>query len=170
MKKEEIKFSENNKDKRTNTIIEIRKEILTILRDIGDDLNRELSNFEEQKKISKEVKQIAKLIRDKDMYMKKASDLEKLSKKEMYVKDDLIRETRNRAKILFELNFYNLNVEKYDSEELEIIFNEIEEAKYLLYEKDRLIEPENKEIEKEIRVPTNPHLKKFFNMDAKPER
>ena len=66
------KFSKSNKEKRVNTIIEIRKEILEMLRDLNTDLGWEVTNPEDRAKIDNEVREIAKIISSKDAYMEKA--------------------------------------------------------------------------------------------------
>lgn len=159
------KFSKNN-DKKVNTIIEIRKEIFTLLRDLSEDLDRELYNSDERKKINQEVKEIALLIKDKDMYIRKMENLQPLSKKEMYVKDDLIRETRKKVGALLKSKIDVIVPGQYDSVELPIVCSEIEDAKRLVYEKDRLIihkKPDYSDSDSEPKV--NPYLNKYFKMN-----
>ena len=152
------KFSKKN-EKEINTIIEIRKEILEMLRDFSNDLDRELYDSSERSRINQEVKEIALLIKDKDSYMKKMEVLAPLSREEMYVKDDLIRDTRKKVKRLLKLKLDVIVPGQYDRVELPIIFDEIEQAMNLLYEKDRLIVHKNKDKNK---PQVNPHLEKFF--------
>ena len=163
------KFTKKN-DKKINTIIEIRKEILVMLRDLSKDLDRELYNSDERKKINQEVKEIALLIKDKDMYTRKMENLQPLSKEEMYVKDDLIRETRKKVRSLLRLKIDVIVPGQYDSEELPIVYSEIEDAKRLVYEKDRLIiheKPDHSDNDPGPKV--NPHINKFFKMNDNQE-
>lgn len=155
------KFSKKN-DKEKNTIIEIRKEILIMLRGLSKDLDRELYNSAERTKINEEVKEIALLIRDKDMYTKRMKNLQPLSKEEKYVKDDLIRETRKKVRALLKLKIDAIVPGQYDQEELSIVYDEIEGAKQLVYEKDRLIIHKSKKDEENDRPKVNPHLAKYF--------
>lgn len=164
------KFSKKN-DKEVNTKIEIRKEILVLLRDFSKDLDRELYNSNERLKIHDEVKEIASLIKDKDMFMRRVECLEPLTKEEMYVKDDLIRETRKKVRALLRLKIDSIVAGQYDSEEFKIVFNEVEEAKQLIYEKDRLIIPKKPDYsDSDSAKKRNSHVKKYFNMDNNLDR
>lgn len=162
------KFSKKN-DKEVNTIIEIRKEILVMLRDLSKDLDRELYNSEERAKIHQEVMEIARLIKDKDMFMRRMEHLEPTTKEEMYVKDNLIRETRKKVRALLRLKIDSIVAGQYDRDELVIVLNEIEGAKELVYEKDRLIIPKKPEQEDSNSKPkVNLHINKFFKMSNNP--
>lgn len=164
------KFSRHNKDKKVNTIIEIRKEILTTLRDLSEDLDRELFNSKERTKIRRDVREVAEMIRDKDRYMNKVNELDVIPKNELVPHDKLLRDTRRKIKVMLKYKLGAIVSNQYDVEELEIVEQEIYDAMRLIDEKDRLV------IRRRCCVNTednemwvNPHLKKHFKMDDGPD-
>ena len=164
------KFSKKNKDKKIHTIIEVRKEILTMLRDISIDVASELSESSGKDKVLLDVKEIAEMIKDKDRYIDKVNELEVIPKSQKYVKDSLIRETRERIKKLLKNKLDSIVATQYDAEELVIVQKEIGDARHLVDEKDRLVIRCKRSINaKKNSTGVNPYLKKYFNMDDGPD-
>lgn len=164
------KFNKHNRDKRINTIIEIRSEILTMLRDLGKDLDNGLYASNQRDEIRQEIKEIAQMVRNKDGYMERIKELKPISKNERKINTDLITETRKKAIALLKLKRDNIVATQYDSEELEIIEKEIEETKLLIKEKDRFIIRAKSKLEKDEKVKKrNPYLSKYFKRDDDPE-
>ncbi len=158
------KFNKHNREKKVNTIIEIRTEILKLIREFGDDLDRELYDSEDRKFINEEVKQIAKMVRDKDSLVQKANNLPKISKNDREKNDELTEETRMKIVTLLRKKRDSIVVGQYDAEELEIVDRELLEMQYLIKEKDRLVPHLNPKT-KEVKQPkVNPYLSKYFDM------
>lgn len=164
------KYSKDNKNKILNTLIEIRKEILTMLHGLGKDLDRELYNTTEQSRIRQEVKEIAEMVRDKDKYMDKAELLEPLGKNKMINTDILINETRKKVKALLKYIRDNIVATQYDPEEFKVVEKELEDVKYLVDVKDRILRSRNLRIvDGDIVKRQNPYLRKYFKMEDDPE-
>jgi len=159
-----------NKYKKTNTIIEIRKEMLEIMREFIDDLdNKHSINSQEKSLIMAEVMQIAEMIRDKDKLMPKLEDLSIQDKKNRKVDNETIKETRKKIIESLRKKKDSIIATQYDSEELEIVENELGDVEKLIVEKDRLLVKPSLESEKDKKSKINPHLKRFFKMDTENE-
>ena len=91
------KFSRKNKDKKVNTIIEIRKEMLQILHNLSENLDRELFTSTQRNTIKAEIREIAEMIRDKDKLMKRVENLGPISRSERVIDNNLIEQTRKNV-------------------------------------------------------------------------
>lgn len=159
-----------NKYKETNTIIEIRKEMLEMMRGFIDDLDSKHSiNSQEKSLIKAEVMQIAEMIRDKDKLMLKLEDLSIQDKKDRKVDNETIKETRKKIIESLRKKKDSIIATQYDSEELEIVENELGDVEKLIVEKDRLLVKPSLESKKDKKSKINPHLKSFFKMDTENE-
>ena len=164
------KICRSNKYKETNTIIEIRKEMLEMMREFTDDLGSKHSiNSQEKSLIKAEVIQIAEMIRDKDKLMLKLEDISVEGKNDRKIDDEIIKDTRKKIIDLLRKKKDSVVATQYDSEELEIVENELKDVEKLIIEKDRLIVKQSLESPKNKKSEINPHLKRFFKMNPEPE-
>lgn len=174
------KFSRKNKDKKVNTIIEIRKEMLQILHNLSENLDRELFTSTQRNTIKAEIREIAEMIRDKDKLMKRVENLGPISRSERVIDNNLIEQTRKNVISLLHKKRKSIVATQYDLEELEIVDNELTDAEKLIFEKDRIVnkvinrnhedEKENVHIRKYFNIPEekpkiNPHLQRYFKVD-----
>mgnify|MGYP007101902445 CR=1 FL=1 len=163
------KFSKHNKDKRINTIIEIRKEVLEAIQFKYNNLDFGKYNEEDRKNIRKELREIAELVRDKDIVVEQLEDFESAVRANKNEKVDLIGETRKQVIKMLHFKRDSIIATQYDQEELGIVHQELKEMEDMVIEKDRLFgcsqqkgqcKAENKK--------RNAHLNKYFNFDAGP--
>lgn len=174
------KFSRKNKDKKVNTIIEIRKEMLQILHNLSENLDRELFTSTQRNTIKAEIREIAEMIRDKDKLMKRVENLGPISRSERVIDNNLLEQTRKNVISLLHKKRKSIVATQYDLEELEIVDNELTDAEKLIFEKDRIVnkvinrnhedEKENVHIRKYFNIPEeepkiNPHLQRYFKVD-----
>lgn len=162
--------NKDDKNKIINTIIEIRKDILIVLRKKCDNIDRLIDNESQQSIARQEIREIAEMVSEKDSIMEKLKQLNNQKKcgynqtfSLIYsVRDDII-DTINSIKS-------NIVVAQYDEEELEIVYKELKEFELMIKDKDRLVASlargeilKNATSEELSRI--NPHLSKYFCMD-----
>ncbi len=63
----------------TNTIFHIRNAMLKIMHEYAENLDSEVYNTEQRKSIKAEIKEIAEMVRDKDIYMKTLGELKPIA-------------------------------------------------------------------------------------------
>ncbi|MBR2744730.1 MAG: hypothetical protein IKE01_05505 [Clostridia bacterium] len=156
------KFKARNITKKANTIVDIRIEILTAIRKIKESLDREKYFRAEMTMAYEELEAIAKLVRDKDMYMEYYHRLYQISSKDRDVNEPLIEEMRALVLKFIRDKRANITMKDYDKIERPIVFSELDDVEKLIIEKDRLI-PKNKY--STLRRKDNPHIERYFNLD-----
>ena len=167
MKKKKI--CRGNKNKETNTIIEIRKEILEMLREFHDKIDDKFLSKQEKDSCKAEVRQIAEIIRDKDKYMLKLERLGKAKKSEKEINDENINKIRTQIIGLLYKKRNSITMNQYDSKEFQIIDKELMETEKLITEKDRIWVKSERSIQEYKKPAINPHLYKFFKMEPENE-
>lgn len=170
-----VTYCSEKNDKRVNTIIEIRKEILEALRKKSDNIDRLIFTREQQKVARQEIREIAEMVSEKDALMEKLKQLCKVSKKRHNQTFCLIYEVRREVADVLHKIKANIVAEQYDKEELEIVLKELKEFELILDEKDRLVGGQArgiilKDATSDELKEINPHLSKYFCMDGKSSR
>lgn len=163
------KFSIDNSDKKVNTIIEIRKEILIELHNLCEDIDDEKYGVRGKVLARQEIKSIAEMVRDKDKLMKRAGSLYKISQRDRKKVDPFIKTIRLSAISALKHKKESIVATQYDTEELEIVYRELDESETLILEKDRLIDVREKGTsEKEQGRKQNPFISKYFKIEENP--
>ena len=159
------RFSWYDRDKRVNTIIEIRKEMLYEIRKISEGLDREIYTLNERSIARRELRAIAEMIRDKDKLMRIAYVLPKISKNDREKNIPIVSKMREFVIKIFYNKKNDIIATQYDKEELEIVHKELKEMETLVIEKDRIRPKRGKEIFENTEKRQNPYLNKYFNME-----
>mgnify|MGYP007056163808 CR=1 FL=1 len=162
------KFSRNNKNKRVNTIIEIRKEVLEMIRSIGDTIDLDLHTEKNQKIIKKELREIAEMVRDKDRLIERLEELKVNKKKIKEDEKSLTNQIKAQVIIMLHARRKNIIATQYDEEELAIIDLELNEIERMVREKERLIKRKNQDGQGKSNGRINPHMSRYFKMDCGP--
>lgn len=163
---EDNKYSANNENKLSNTRIELRKEVLKDIRRLCDKVATERYSEQELKIIIKELKEIAEMIRDKDSMMEVRQELE--SRKNKIPQSELIIQVRKQIIETIKLK-KDVIVGQYDSEELEVVGQNVDEMIGLIQDKDSIMEVLNqKKVAPKSRE--NPHISKIFKLDELEEK
>ena len=163
------KICKGNKNKETNTIIEIRKEMLDMLRKFHDKIDDKSLCEQDKEKCKAEVRQIAEIIRDKDKYMLKLERLSKISKSEKESSDENINKIRSQIIGLLYKKRNSITTNQYDSKELQIVDRELIETERLIIEKERIWVKQNRNDVQHRKSGINPHLYRFFKMEPENE-
>ena len=162
--KEKFKTCNSTREKIFNTTVEIRKEVMTKIRDYGESLDREKYAKVERDMIRQEGKEIAKMIAEKDRYMNFLALLERDPNTETVKGVGKIYNTRADIVNILKNIQEAIVATQYDKVELQIVERELREMGLLIRNKDRLIRSKAKDImfENRARRKPNPYILKYF--------
>ena len=162
--KEKFKTCNSTREKIFNTTVEIRKEVMTKIRDYGESLDREKYAKVERDMIRQEGKEIAKMIAEKDRYMNFLALLERDPNTETVKGVGKIYNTRADIVNILKNIQEAIVATQYDKVELRIVERELHEMGLLIRNKDRLIRSKAKDImfENRARRKPNPYILKYF--------
>jgi len=159
----------NKENKRVNTIIEIRKQILEMLHSLCTDIDNEFYKSKERSIIKKDVVEIAEMVRDKDMYMKALDNFGNKCKKDNSQNTKNIKDIRSRVIALLHQKNDSIVATQYDNEEFGIISSELKDLEKMIMVKDKLLLDTNVQLVNDKKLKkVNPFISKFFKMDAGP--
>lgn len=163
---ENNKYSANDDNKISNTKIELRKEALNDIRELHDRITSERHSAEDLERITQELTEIAEMIRDKDSMMKVRERLE--SRKGKAPQSELITQIRKQIIGTIRLK-KDVIVGQYDSEELEVVGQEVDEMIAMIQDKDLIMElfQQQKQVTTAV---VNDNIRKYFNLDGHGEK
>ncbi|MBQ3408412.1 MAG: hypothetical protein IJH12_04310 [Clostridia bacterium] len=167
---ENSKYSEDKRDWLINIIIDIRKDVLQLLRAKSDGLDREVYTKAEMTAITQEIKEIAKMVSEKDSFMNRFEELgDVLTNKQEKIADGLIDKIRAEIIVMLK-NIRNDFCTMEYIDEYPIIDRELKDIELLISDKDRLVQTkvQGYYASSKSGVKKNPYISKYFKIDNNP--